>query len=64
MREKNDEHEGKYVLTPWGCLAGTLNDYGIDVSFVAPRIGEHLVEDFFDSMIKAGHVKKMQEGDK
>lgn len=56
--EKEEDEEEKYVLTPWGCLYGTLIDYGIDVSRIKGRVGEHIVEDFMEAMEKAGYISK------
>lgn len=61
MRNNKDE---EFTLTPWGCLAGTLEEYGIDTSKVSPRVGEHIIEDFMDVMVRCGHVVKMEGNDK
>ena len=42
-------------------MVSVLNDYGIDFSHITPRMGEHMVEDFMDSMAKAGYIKKTKE---
>lgn len=56
----NDE---TYALTPWGCLYAVLLDYGIDVSHITPKMGEHMVNDFMESMMRAGYVtEKENEG--
>lgn len=52
-----------YVLTPWGCLMGVLMDYGIDISHITPKMGEHMVNDFLESMVKAGYIGRIQEGE-
>lgn len=54
------EKEEQYVLTEWGCLSSTLEEYGIDVSHITARVGAHMVEDFMDSLCKAGYVKKKE----
>lgn len=56
------EDDTIFTLTPWGCLAGTLMDYGIDVSNIPGKIGKHLVEDFMETMARCGYV--VREGDK
>ena len=56
--EDEEENDEKYVLTPWGCLYGVLLDYGIDVSHIKGRVGEHIVEDFMEAMEKAGYISK------
>lgn len=64
FKEEKDQEESEeelYVLTPWGCLVGVLLDYGIEVSHIKGRVGEHIVEDFMEAMEKAGYVSK---GDK
>ena len=55
-----EDDEEKYVLTPWGCLYMVLTDYGVDVKNIPGRIGVHIVEDFIDEMVRAGHVEKMK----
>jgi hypothetical protein len=53
------ENEEQYVvLTEWGCLSSTLEEYGIDVSYITGRVGKHIVEDFMDSLCKAGYLEK------
>ena len=54
------ENKENYVLTEWGCLYGVLTEYGIDVSHITARVGAHIVEDFMDSLCKAGYVGKME----
>lgn len=53
----NSEEEPS-KLTPWGCLYATLIDYGIDVSGITGKIGEHMVNDFMKCMERCGYVKK------
>lgn len=53
--------EEVYVLTPWGCLMGVLMDYGIDISHITPKMGEHIADDFLKSMVKAGHIGEVCE---
>ena len=57
-----DELDGdtKFELTPWGCLYMVLTDYGVDVKDIPGRIGVHIVEDFMDEMVRAGHLAKME----
>lgn len=53
-----------YVLTPWGCLWVTLERYGVDLSGITPTIGEHMVDDFMNTMIGAGYIcAKEEHGD-
>ena len=49
-----------YVLTEWGCLSSTLEEYGIDVSHITSRVGAHIIEDFMDAMCNAGYVSKKE----
>ena len=51
--------DDRYTLTPWQCLYGVLNDYGISVSNITATIGEHLVNDFMNEMVKCGHIMTM-----
>lgn len=57
-RNQEESEEESYVITPWGCLYCTLLDYGIDLSHIKGRVGEHIVEDFMEAMEKAGYVSK------
>lgn len=50
-----------FVLTPWGCLSDVLQDYGVDISRITPRMGVHMVEDFMDAMCNAGYVGKIED---
>lgn len=59
-----NEQEEKYKLTEWGCLSFTLQAYAVDISHITPAMGKHMVEDFMDAMVKAGHVGKVEEGEK
>lgn len=56
----NTEQEEKYVATPWGCLSSVLADYNVDHSHITPKMGVHMVEDFMDAMVSAGHVVKKE----
>lgn len=51
------ENEEEYTLTPWGCLMAVLHDYGVDVDFITARIGEHMVNDFMDLLVKRGYLE-------
>lgn len=51
----------KFVLTEWGCLSSVLTDYGVDVSRVTGKIGEHIVEDFMELMCKCGYIGKAED---
>ena len=55
--------EEKYVLSPWGCLMAVLMDYGIDINRITPRMGKHMVTDFMEYMVAAGHIGTVQEGE-
>ena len=58
LKEYENDEEETYVITPWGCLYAVLLDYGIDVSHVRGRVGEHIIEDFMEAMEKAGYIAK------
>ncbi len=45
----------------WGCLYHVLIDYGVNVSYISGRVGEHIVDDFMDAMVKCGYVGKAEE---
>ncbi len=57
------DNEETYVLREWGCLMSVLMEYGIDVSHITGRIGEHIVEDFMAAMCDAGYVSKKEVED-
>ena len=62
MSEMSEESKEEiYFITPWGCLSSVLDDYNIDTSHITPKMGEHMVEDFMDAMVKSGHVVKKEE---
>ena len=53
----------KFVLTEWGCLSSVLTDYGVDISRVTGKIGEHIVEDFMELMCKCGYIGRAENSD-
>lgn len=57
------ENDEIFALSQWGCLYAVLKDYGVDISHITPKMGEHMVEDFLGAMVKAGHIRKVEEGD-
>ena len=57
------DNEEKYVLSEWGCLMSVLMEYGIDVSHITGRVGQHIVEDFMATMCDAGYVSKKEAED-
>ena len=57
----DEEDDETYILTPWGCLHSVLIDYGINVGYISGRVGEHIVDDFMDAMVKCGYVGKVEE---
>lgn len=62
-KEKKDED--RYALTPMGCLYAVLLDYVgpdhlLDIRKIQGRVGEHIVDDFMDAMVRFGHVKKAE----
>jgi hypothetical protein len=62
----NDEiydEDVKFVLTEWGCLSSVLTDYGVDISRVTGKIGEHIVEDFMELMVKCGYIGRAENSD-
>ena len=52
-----------FVLSEWGCLSSVLTDYGVDVSRVTGKIGEHIVEDFLELMCKCGYIGRAENSD-
>ena len=64
--QDNDEiydEDVKFVMSEWGCLSSVLTDYGVDVSRVTGKIGEHIVEDFLELMVKCGYIGKVENGE-
>ena len=57
MSKQEDNDNETYSLTMWGCLQATLADYGI-VADVSGKVGNHIVEDFFELLIKSGYGEK------
>ena len=51
----------KFMLSEWGCLHSVLTDYGVDISRVTGKIGEHIVEDFMELMVKCGYIGKAED---
>lgn len=59
-----EEENERCVLSEWGCLSLTLNDYGINTDKISGRVGKHIVEDFMELMCKVGYiVKNESEGE-
>ena len=56
MNKHEDDNE-TYRLTMWRCLQATLADYGI-VADVSRKVGNHIVEDFFELLMKNGYAEK------
>lgn len=53
--------EVKYQVTPMGCLYAVLLDYVgpdhlLDIRKIQGRVGEHIVEDFMDALVRAGYL--------
>lgn len=63
MGKVDEELDPVYRLTPWGCLMAVLHDYGVDVSHITGRIGEHMVQDFMQMMVEQGIVERNDEHD-
>ena len=55
--------EEKYRVTPMGCLYAVLLDYVgpdhlLDIRKIQGRVGEHIVEDFMDALVKTGYLER------
>lgn len=61
--DENYDDDVKFVLSEWGCLSSVLTDYGVDVSRVTGKIGEHIVEDFMELMVKCGYIWRAENSD-
>ena len=61
MQKETNEDEEAYVLSPWGCLAVVMNDYNVDYSHLTPKMGEHMVNDFMETMERVGYVSRREE---
>lgn len=57
------DEDVKFVLTEWGCLSSVLTDYGVGISRVTGKIGEHIVEDFMELMCKCGYIGRVENSD-
>ena len=62
MEKRSEE---KYRVTPMGCLYAVLLDYVgpdhlLDIRKIQGRVGEHIVEDFMDAMIRTGYLAKTE----
>ena len=60
MNRHVDNNNETYRLTMWGCLQATLADYGI-LANVPLKVGNHIVDDFFELLMKNGYVEKKSE---
>lgn len=63
MEKKSEE---KYQLTPMGCLYAVLLDYVgpdhlLDIRKIKGRVGEHIVEDFMDALVKTGYLERTSD---
>lgn len=63
MKKKSEE---KYRLTPMGCLYAVLLDYVgpdhlLDIRKIQGRVGEHIVEDFMDAMVRTGYLERTSD---
>lgn len=58
--------EEKYTLTPMGCLYAVLLDYVgpdhlLDIRKIQGRVGEHIVEDFMDALVRTGYLERTSD---
>lgn len=60
-QEEYDDDNVKYVLTEWGCLSSTLDDYNIHYSHITPVMGKHMVQDFLDALERSGYIEKVEK---
>lgn len=63
MEKKSEE---KYTLTPMGCLYAVLLDYVgpdhlLDIRKIQGRVGEHIVEDFMDALVRTGYLERTSD---
>lgn len=63
ITQDNTNEEERYTLTPWGCLYAIFLAYNIDLSSVSGTIGEHIVEDFMELMVKCGYIGRTENSD-
>ena len=52
-----------YKLTAKGCLAAVLINHGFDIRRRDPDELQDMVDEFFDAMIAAGHIQKVEPED-
>jgi hypothetical protein len=56
-----ENNEEVFKLTEWFILYTVLTEYGIDVSHISGRVGQHIVEDFIAGMIEQGYILKASD---
>ena len=59
MSEENKEET--YRLSLLGCLFTVLTDYGINISGITPKMGEHMVNDLMEIFEKQGYLRRDNE---
>ena len=63
ITQDNTNEEDRYMLTPWGCMYAIFLDYNINLSSISGTMGEHIVEDFMELMVKCGYIWRTENGD-
>lgn len=57
--KKQTKDDEVYTLTPWGIMYVVLMNYGFDPKRLTRHMGEHLVDDFMEGMVRGGYVRKV-----
>lgn len=58
--EQATGQEVKWQLTEWGVMKYVLDEYGINTDHITGKMGQHIVEDFMEEMVKAGYVGRTE----
>ena len=53
--------EERYRLTTWGCMQAVLTAWNINTDHLTPRMGECMVEDFMEMLVKHGYLTKEED---
>lgn len=50
--------DAKFVLTPEFLLYKTISEYGVDLDEWAPKLWQHIFEDFMSRLERMGYIEK------
>ena len=55
-----NENKPEVMLSIFGCILAIADDYGINMSHITPKIGEHMADDLMDLLCKQGYLTKAE----